>query len=161
MDPKNPKQPLVPDMRDLSFSYTDPNVLYGTSTKGHKLMEYNIAKNTYLELLDLDKAVGGDAVRVGMVSPSKNGVLAVNFGGKTQNEDPYELVFDPKSKTSHILNTETSILDGKPLKIKIGQMMHNSHIDLSGRYVLCTLVRGPWVDEGCHLGRDRRQRLSG
>jgi hypothetical protein len=73
-----------------------------------------------------------------MVSPSKNGILAVNFGGKEQNEDPYELVFDPKTKTSHLLNTEASTLDGKPLKIKLGQKMHNSHIDLSGRYVLCT-----------------------
>lgn len=143
MDPKDPKAPL-----DLSstigggicFSYTDPNVAYGHSAKGHHILKYDFAANRFEELVDLDKAVGGNAVRIGMLSPSRTGVLAVNFGGTKQNEDPWELVYDTKTKTSHLLNTMNSTLDGKPLRFKIGQKMHNSHIDLSGRYVCCTLA---------------------
>jgi hypothetical protein len=146
MDPRNPRQPLaLSEMAGEScFSYTNPNILYGHSDKGHKILAYDFAKNAYRELIDLDKAIGGNAVRVGMVSPSRTGVLAANFGGPRQDEDPYEVVFDTKTKTSHILDTADSTLDDKPLKITLGRKMHNSHIDLSGRYVVCTFAgNGP------------------
>lgn len=126
-----------------AFSYSDPDLLYGITSKGErKLMEYDFRRKKYRTLLALEDVVpkfrGGAS---GQVSASANERIAVAFGGE-QDTFPYVVVFDKRTGRRTLLNTREATVDGKPAGFGMGYGIHLVNIDKSGRYVIVSKGNG-------------------
>ncbi len=124
-----------------SFSYNDPNLLYGRgqgNLSESVIYEYNFATQAYTPLLDLSKIVPSYGGGVGAGSISANDWFAVDFDG-FQDTYHYCVYFNIRTKQYKVLDTHRATVDGKPVTFD-GQApgfgLHLVNIDKSGRYVV-------------------------
>ena len=153
-DPKTMKATRVEGLPFLgsfqamsSFSYHDPNVIYGLDGRRNVIVTYDFATKKYTDVLDVGKVSGLDVGSISCFSVSANDVLSVTFGGTVQDTHINLMVYDTKTKTHHVWNTKEGTLDGKPVPGAPSFTQHASKIDLSGRYVWSVGrgVRGPII----------------
>jgi Big-like domain-containing protein len=131
-------------MGEASFSFTDPNVLYGIAgSNGRTLIQYSFATGTNASILNLDTLIPGLSGYTGSISVSADGLLATYFGGPAQDAHFYVVVVDPDTGAVHLLNTQTGTIDGGlNADIPWNWFIHNARLDKSGRYVVITPAGG-------------------
>ena len=131
-------------MGEASFSFTDPNVLYGIAgSNGRTLIQYSFATGTSAPILNLDTIIPGLSGYTGSISVSADGLLATYLGGPAQDAHFYVVVVDPDTGAVHLLNTQTGTIDGGlNADIPWNWFIHNARLDKSGRYVVITPAGG-------------------
>jgi len=128
--------PVLPGIAGIApFSYHDPNICYGKGMRGGLVVKFDFRTNAATDAFDVTKLTGLPAGHMGSLTMSANDVLALTFGGKMQNDDPYLLVYDIKTGQHHLWNTKEATLNGKPLPNAPHCTQHSSHIDRGGRHV--------------------------
>jgi hypothetical protein len=134
---------------DPSFSFNDPKLIYGLQS-GH-IAQYDFGTGQYTRLLELAAVLPGQGSHHGDLSVSATERLAVYFGGTKQDTDCCIVVWDKRTGEHAILDTARSQVKPfgasvfQPLASPLGWLMHNAHIDKSGRYVVITPAGGrPW-----------------
>ncbi|HUI80503.1 MAG TPA: hypothetical protein VLY24_21410 [Bryobacteraceae bacterium] len=128
---------VLTNINGATFSFNKPTVLYGAVGSG--LGQYDFSTNQYSLLLDLSM-VASTSGHIGDVSTSVNEQLATYFGGASQDDDNYVIVYDQHSLTYHVLDTMSSTIDGAPLPAPLGWKLHNARLEKSGRFVIMTPV---------------------
>ena len=130
-----------------SFSYHDPNVIYGLDGRRNVIVTYDFATRKYADVLDVARVSGVEVGTVSCFSVSANDVMAVTFGGTVQDTHVNVMVHDTKARTHHVWNTKEGTLDGKPVPDAPSFTQHAWKIDLGGRYVWSggRDVRGPII----------------
>ena len=126
------------------FSFFDDSSLYGVYTGAganlRTLAAYDLARNTYTPLLNLDTVVAGLAgTYVGGLSASHGAVEKISafFGGSSQGQHHYVVVFDRwNPAVRHVVDTLASTVDGTPANIPLNFRLHHSFMDKSGQYVM-------------------------
>ncbi len=124
-----------------SFSYTDPNLIYGRGEgglNGNTIYSYNFATQTYTPIFDVSKIVSSYRGGIGATSISGNDWLTVDFDG-FQDTYRYCLYLNVRTKQYKLLDTYAGRVDGKAVTFD-GQApgfgLHLVNIDKSGRYVV-------------------------
>ena len=124
-----------------SFSYTDPNLLYGRgqgNLSSSTLYEYNFATKQYTPIIDVSKIVPSFRGGMGSTSISANDWLTIDFDG-IQDTYHYCLYINVRTKQYKLLDTHRATVDGKPVTFD-GQApgfgLHLVNIDKSGRFVV-------------------------
>jgi hypothetical protein len=143
-DGANMKATRIPGTINLgapSFSYNDPNVLYGRgqgNLSDSTIYEYNLATKAYTPLIDISKIVPSFGGGIGSTSLSANDWLTTDFDG-IQDTFHYCLYFNVKTRQYKVLDTHRSTVDGKPVTFDgqaPGYGLHLVNIDKSGRFVV-------------------------
>jgi hypothetical protein len=140
--------PFLPDFgNESTFSRRDPNLCFGKDRRRNRIVQYDFAANTATDVVDVSRLTGTEPGYMSTLTISANDVLALVFGGPTQDASPYLLVYDLKTRKHRLWNTKEGTVDGKALPGAPKFTQHTGQIDLSGRYVM-TLgpgVTGPIV----------------
>jgi hypothetical protein len=137
---------LVLLMGEPSFSFTNPDALYGIAgANGRTLVCYSFLLDANTPILNLDDAIPGLSGYTGSISVSADGRLNTYCGGAAQDLHRYAVVRDQGTSTTYILDTQAGTIDGVPnTDITWGWLIHNTRIDKSGRYVVMTAATGPY-----------------
>jgi hypothetical protein len=140
--------PFLPDIgNEITFSRHDPNLCFGKDRRRLGIATFDFALNKPTDFIDVGQLTGLDVGYLGTLSVSANDVLALIFGGPTQDASPYVLLYDLKTKQHRLWNTKAGTVDGKPVAGAPHFTQHSGLLDLSGRYFV-TLgpgVQGPIV----------------
>jgi len=143
-----PGLPFLPEFgNESTFSRHDPNICFGKDRRRNVIVQYDFSSNTATDVVDVARLTGTEPGYMSTLTISADDVLALVFGGPTQDASPYLLVYDLKTRKHRLWNTKDGTLDGKPLPNAPKFTQHTGLIDLSGRYVM-TLgpgVTGPIV----------------
>lgn len=134
---------VLTNISGATFSFNSPSILYGAVGSGFG--QYDFSTNQYSLLLDLATVVASPG-HIGDVSTSVNERLATYFGGVSQDDDHYVIVYDQHLSTYHILDTVASTIDGLPLATPLGWKLHNARLEKSGRFVVMTPVGGTFME---------------
>ena len=140
--------PFLPAFgNESAFSRRDPNLCFGKDRRRNVIVQYDFAANAATDLVDVSQLTGTPPGYMSTLTVSANDVLALVFGGPSQDASPYLLVYDLKTHKHRLWNTKEGTVDGKPVANAPKFTQHTGQIDLSGRYVM-TLgpgVTGPVV----------------
>lgn len=140
--------PFLPQFgNESSFSRRDPNICFGKDLRRNVIVQYDFAANAATDLVDVSRLTGMPRGYMSTLTVSANDVLALIFGGPTQDASPYLLVYDLRTHKHRLWNTKEGTVDGKLVPNAPKFTQHTGLIDLSGRYVV-TLgpgVTGPVV----------------
>jgi len=143
-----PGLPVLPDLANEStFSRHEPNILFGKDRRRKGIAKFDFAAGKAVDFIDVGKLTGLEVGYLGTLSLSVSDVLALIFGGQSQDASPYVLLYDLKTGTHRVWNTAQGTVDGKLVANAPHFTQHSGLIDLSGRYFV-TLgpgVQGPIV----------------
>ncbi|MDE2019639.1 MAG: peptidoglycan-binding protein [Patescibacteria group bacterium] len=140
---------------NANFSYSDPNIIYGTDWSGFKFDQYNIATGQATQLFDLTTAIRPPAGTYMGDMQVANGYLVADFGGPQQDQMPYVLSYNLATGNYILLNLASSTVYNSathatvPAELNVSGTLygfsgynagvHSVAIDHSGRYVLVTV----------------------
>jgi hypothetical protein len=127
------------NMVSPSFSFNDPNLIYGPNGNDSKIYQYNFATNQYTPIFDLTTA-GATTGGTGATSISADDHFSVDFNG-IQDVRNKVLWLDLKSGNFKVLDTTNGTVNGKPVSSGFdGQPLpfgiHLVNMDKSGRYLV-------------------------
>ncbi len=143
-DTSNESGGLLLNLSNPEFSHSDPNLIYGTGgAAGRSIVQYNFQTDTYTTLLNLDTVVQGLSGSTGDLSEGVNQKLCTYFGGQSQDQHFYILVWDKTTGQQTLLNTVTSRVNGNPTNMSLGWHIHNARLEKGGRYVTISPSDGP------------------
>ena len=158
--------PIVLPFGNANFSYSDPDVIYGTDWSGFKLDQYTISTGQAKQLVDLTTAVQPPAGTYMGDMQVANGYLVADFGGPAQDQMPYVVVYNLATGNYLLLNLAASTIYNSatkatvPAQVNIGGTLysyagygagvHSIEVDHSGRYVLVT-VHSSMPGNGFHV----------
>jgi hypothetical protein len=125
------------NMVSPSFSFTDPNLIYGPNGNDSKIYQYNFSTNQYTAIFDL-KTAGATTGGTGASSISADDHFSVDFNG-IQDVRNKLLWLNLKTGQFKVLDTSAGTvngnrvdLDGQPTPFGI----HLVNMDKSGRFLV-------------------------
>lgn len=153
--PSDPYGGLTLLIGEGTFSYNDPNLIYGINQQGTRaIVQYNFSTNRLITLRNLNTLVPGLSGYVYDASVSANEKIDTCFGGGgTQDTYALDLVWDKNTGKYKILNTQAlTITDGNTTVPVVkhpsnlaGFTIHNTRISKDGRYVVLTKGSGNYA----------------
>jgi len=126
------------------FSRTMPGVYIGMT--GFKILAYDFATSTQSLIVDLTTIVPSPTGYALGAQEASNGLIVSAFGGPQQDRMQYIVAYDPKTKSSHVLDVIASTLDGKPVGTTLGSTTAGVHVfelDPSGTWVSFMVATTP------------------
>jgi len=135
-DPAHPGETFaLKAQEDATFSFKDPNILYFKEEE--ELKAYDFKAGHPRDLVNLTKLHPGSTKSLGPLSVSANEKLCVHWGGEKADSNFLVLVYDVEKQQTHLLDTDASVIDGRPLppEQRIGGYVHYAWIDKSGDFV--------------------------
>ncbi len=144
--------PIALPFGNANFSYTDPDIVYGTGWSGFTLQQYDVSTGQPRQLIDLTTVVQPPPGTYMGDMQVAGGYLVADFGGPQQDQHPYCVVYNLSTGTYRFLNFLTNSVYNSadntttPIAVNVsgtlyqlsqyGAGLHSIVVDHSGRYVL-------------------------